>query len=260
MSRELLERHRPVLRYDRQYDYRVAAVEGVVSNAGNLLRAGSGEVIARTGGEPALSLDLLGAYPDGVGASERDCFCLAPDFAGDARRMETESDCAARVYGRAIEDGGRTWLQYWFWLYYNPKNLFGFGKHEGDWEMIQLGLDAQGKVDSPPCASTTVASSRRRGEMEWSDRDDGPHPVVYVAPLSHASYFEARTHPYPVGIDPYGDGPELLPPVVPFGDWVDWPGRWGNSERSSPCASATGRRAPHANGRSGTGLPCSTPA
>jgi hypothetical protein len=39
-----------------------------------------------------------------------------------------------------------------------------------------------------------------------------------MAPLSHASYFEAGTHPYPVGIDhPYGDGPasrEL--PGLPF--------------------------------------------
>jgi hypothetical protein len=55
---------------------------------------------------------------------------------------------------------------------------------------------------------------------------------VYVAPLSHASYFEGGTHPYPVGIDhPYGDGPEAWLPVARFGDWVHWPGRWGNSER-----------------------------
>jgi hypothetical protein len=34
-----------------------------------------------------------------------------------------------------------------------------------------------------------------------------------------------------LGIDhPYGDGPRSTPPVVPFGAWVMWPGRWGNSE------------------------------
>jgi hypothetical protein len=232
MSKELLERHRPVLRYDRQYDYRLAAVDGVVQNAGNLLRAGSGEVIARSGGDPALTLEVLNAYPDGVPPAERDCLCLAPDFLGDARRMETESVCSARLYGRALEDGGRTWLQYWFWLYYNPKNLFGFGKHEGDWEMIQLGLDEHGEVDVATYAQHDGGESRGRDEIEWTDREGGPHPVVYVAPLSHASYFEARTHPYPIGIDhPYGDGPEVLAPVVPFGAWAEWPGRWGNSER-----------------------------
>jgi hypothetical protein len=232
MSDELLERHRPVLRYDRQYDYRLAAVDGVVQNAGNLLRAGSGEVIARSGGDPALTLEVLNAYPDGVPPGERDCLCLAPDFLGDARRMETESVCSARLYGRALEDGGRTWLQYWFWLYYNPKNLFGFGKHEGDWEMIQLGLDERGEVEVATYAQHDGGESRGRDEIEWTEREGGPHPVVYVAPLSHASYFEPRTHPYPIGIDhPYGDGPEVLAPVVPFGAWAEWPGRWGNSER-----------------------------
>jgi hypothetical protein len=232
MSEQLLQRHRPVLRYDRQYDYRLAAVDGVVQNAGNLLRAGSGEVIARSGGDPAFTLELLNAYPDGVPPGARDCICLAPDFLGDARRMETESACSARLYGRALEDGGRTWLQYWFWLYYNPKNLFGFGKHEGDWEMIQLGLDEHGEVEVATYAQHDGGESRGRDEIEWTEREGGPHPVVYVAPLSHASYFEPRTHPYPIGIDhPYGDGPELLAPVVPFGAWAEWPGRWGNSER-----------------------------
>ena len=231
-SQALLERHRPLLRFDRQYDYRAAAVEGVIENAGNLLRTRYGEVIARAAGEPELTLDLLRGYPDGLSPDERDCLCLAPDHLGDAIRMEGESRYAARMYGRAVEDGGRTWLQYWFWLYYNPKNLFGFGKHEGDWEMVQLGLDEDGEVDVATYAQHDTGEARRREEIEWVEREGGPHAVVYVAPLSHASYFEAGTHPYPVGIDhPYGDGPEGLLPVVPFGDWAEWPGRWGNSER-----------------------------
>ena len=35
---ELLGRHKPLLRFDRQYDYRLASVLGMVENAGNLLR------------------------------------------------------------------------------------------------------------------------------------------------------------------------------------------------------------------------------
>jgi hypothetical protein len=57
-------------------------------------------------------------------------------------------------------------------------------------------------------------------------------PIAYVAPLSHACYFGARKHPYLIGVDdPRGDGPSRELPVVPFGDWVGWEGRWGSGER-----------------------------
>ena len=228
----LLERHKPLLRFDRQYDYRLASVDGIVENPGNLLRTADGEVIARVGGDPALSLELLTAYPDGLEPKADDCLCQAPDVLGDARRMEGEPRYAGRLYGRVLRDDGREWLQYWFWLYYNPKNLFGFGKHEGDWEMIQIGLGAEGRPELLAYAQHDSGEARKDGDVEWIERDGGRHPVLYVSPLSHASYFEAGTHPYPVGIDhPYGDGPEIWLPVERFGDWVQWPGRWGNTER-----------------------------
>ena len=229
----LLERHKPLLRFDRQYDYRLASVLGVVENPGNLLRTADGEVIARVGGDPALTLELLSAYPDGAEAKSDDCLCEAPDVLGDARRMEGDPRYSGRHYGRVVvDDDGRAWLQYWFWLYYNPKNLFGFGKHEGDWEMIQVGLGADGHPEVLGYAQHDSGESRKADEAEWIARDGGRHPVVYVSPLSHASYFEAGTHPYPIGIDhPYGDGPEGWLGVERFGDWVMWPGRWGNSER-----------------------------
>ena len=228
----LLERHKPLLRFDRQYDYRLASVHGIVENPGNLLRTADGEVIARVGGDPALTLELLTAYPDEREPKPDDCLCQAPDVLGDARQMENDPRYSGRIYGRVARDGERDWLQYWFWLYYNPKNLFGFGKHEGDWEMVQVGLGADGQPEVLAYAQHDSGEARRAGEAEWIERDGGRHPVVYVSPLSHASYFEAGTHPYPVGIDhPYGDGPEAWVAVEPFGDWVNWPGRWGNAER-----------------------------
>ena len=229
----LLERHKPLLRFDRQYDYQLASVSTMVENAGNLLRTSDGEVIARVDGDPALTLELLSAYPDGREPAADDSLCQAPDVLGDARRMEGDPRYGGRLYGRVVrEDGGRDWLQYWFWLYYNPKNLFGFGKHEGDWEMIQIGLGADGRPEALAYAQHDSGEARDAGDVEWVERDGGRHPVVYVSPLSHASYFEAGTHPYPVGIDhPYGDGPEAWLAVEPFGEWVQWPGRWGNSER-----------------------------
>jgi hypothetical protein len=230
---ELLERHKPLLRFDRQYDYRLASVLGVVENPGNLLRSDDGEVIARVGGDPALTLELLAAYPDGRVPTAGDMICQAPDALGDGRRMEGDRRFRGGLYGRIVkDDGGRDWLQYWFWFYYNPKNLFGFGKHEGDWEMIQIGLDANGGPEVLAYAQHDSGEARGADGVEWIERDGGRHPVVYVAPLSHASYFEHGTHPYPTGIDhPYGDGPEAWLAVERFGDWVHWPGRWGNSER-----------------------------
>jgi hypothetical protein len=233
--RVLLERHKPILRFDRQYDYKPASVLGAVENHGNLLRTGHGELVARAGDEPDLSLELLATYTREFEAGDDDCLCLAPDTLGDARAMEADPRYAGRLYGRVVDDGGRTWLQYWFWLYYNPKNLFGFGKHEGDWEMVQLGMGPGGRPEVATYAQHDTGEARRfrPGDMELVERDGSIHPVVYVAPLSHACYFESGTHPYPIGIDhPYGDGPESRLPVEALGPWVDWCGRWGSSERA----------------------------
>ena len=81
--------------------------------------------------------------------------------------MESSQRFAGRIYGRVVNGSdGRTWLQYWFWLYYNPKNLFGFGKHEGDWEMVQVGLGADG---TPELLS--YAQLKRGDARKWSSSD-----------------------------------------------------------------------------------------
>lgn len=39
-------------------------------------------------------------------------------------------------------DSGQLWLQYWLWYIYNDYHLaFNAGLHEGDWEMVQVGMD-----------------------------------------------------------------------------------------------------------------------
>jgi hypothetical protein len=232
---ELLQRHRPMLLFDPQYDYRLLAAESAVGNPGNLLRTNEGEVVARARGEPPLTIETLSAYPGGLEPRPGDCLSMAPDYPGDARRMERELAHSGRIYGRVVRDGRRIWLQYWFWLYYNPKNLLGFGKHEGDWEMVQIGLGADGEPEVATYAQHDSGEARRweKGGVE-STPGDPLRPVVYVAPLSHASYFEHGTHPYVLGIDhPFKGGPaadEL--PVVAFGAWTHWPGRWGSTERT----------------------------
>ena len=222
-ERELLLRHRPLLRYDRQFDFRASSAATITDNACNLLARDDGSAIARP---PRLTLDRLAAYPPPLEPSRADRLVQGPDRLGDARRFDADERYADRAYARVVEDGGRTWLQYWLFYYDNPKHLLGFGRHEGDWELVQVGLGAGGEPEVVTCCQHSSAEPRDWAEVE---RRDG-HPVIYVAPLSHASYFEARTHPYVIGIDhPFGDGPEALPELEEFGPWVEWPGRWGAS-------------------------------
>jgi hypothetical protein len=228
-DRELLERHKPVLMFDPQYDYRTLNASSAFANPGNLLLRDHGEVIARG----PLELDALAAYE----AEPGDFLALAAGQSGDASRMEWEEPRRGCLYARVERgrDGDLTWLQYWFWLYYNPKHLFGFGKHEGDWEMVQIGLDErlEPKVACYAQHNSGEARRWRKGSMHFKE-DDPNRPLVFVAPLSHASYFEPGTHPYLFGMDdPRGDGPPAADlPLAEFGDWARWPGSWGNPERA----------------------------
>jgi hypothetical protein len=223
-----LERHRPALRYDSQEPYRAISAASITDYEDNRLLGEDGSVLATPRGQgPArLSLAYLADYPPGREPDDGDRLDEAPDVLAAARRFQADPDYADRCYGRVKPDGDRTWLQYWLWSYYNPKHLLGFGRHEGDWELVQVGL---GPGDEP---QVVTISQHTTGEAkDWEDVERmGDHPVVYVAPLSHANYFEPGAHPYVIGVDtPDGGADPVLPRIETFGAWDSWPGRWGNS-------------------------------
>jgi hypothetical protein len=253
---ELLNKHAPLLRYDPQDPLRVLAAESAVENPGNVLLDPDGEVIARAGDadgaggeatDPPLSLELLlpGGNPPG-GREQR--LAQAPGYLGDTRRMQAKGHTfAGRIYGRVVGAGdGGTWLQYWLFYYYNPKNVRGVGKHEGDWEMVQVHLKADGKPDRATYAQHEFGEAQEWEEVETKDG----HPIAYVGNLSHASYFKRGTRPYamlrrylPLGIDHAFGGKQEGPPQVPEGpeetprvellpseSWPRWPGQWGSGE------------------------------
>ena len=231
-DRPLLERFRPQLRCDAQEPYRAMAAESICDNSGNLLVREDGTVIAEGGGEgeAALSIALLSAYPDELGPAPGDRLDETGDILAAARRMQGDETYANRVYGRVVRCRDRRWLQYWFWLYYNPKHLLGFGRHEGDWEMIQLGLREDDEPELVTYAQHDRGERKRFEQLEPHRENDGVHPIVYVAPFSHASYFEAGTHFYLGGTDnPDGRVVMPLPALEEFGEWGSWEGRWGNS-------------------------------
>ena len=101
-----------------------------------------------------------------------------------------------------VTTGGKTWLQYWLFSYYNPQNVLGFGVHEGDWEFIQVGLNADGAPDV-----ATYAQHDGGERCAWSQvQKSAGAPVVYVALASHASYFSSGVNPRGLYPDDYHRG------------------------------------------------------
>jgi hypothetical protein len=255
---DLLRRHQPGVKYDSMEQYFADSAEEWTANPGNELRRADsgdarGEVLA-TGAQ--LSLVFLAAKKYASGAEVR-----ADDLIGNPRRNYREQyvalrqarpDLRNRMYGHAVETGGRLWLQYWLYYFYNDYNLaLGIGLHEGDWEMVQLRMHG----DEPDVA--VYAQHARAEQRPWSQvqRVPGdPHrPLVYVARGSHASYFEAGFHQTEAWYD-LADGKrnaprltlEVIDDDVP--PWVGWPGVWGDTRARIGGVDQPSPRGPAAHG------------
>jgi hypothetical protein len=198
----------------------------------NSLTRERGTPIAGKGSFADLSIATLAEYPGALELEAGDRLVAAPGQLQDAVRMQRKSDefphCA---YGRVVPRGrkGELYLQYWLWYYDNPKTFLGRGRHQGDWEMVVVRLRSDGEPHGVLCSQHTVGETRRWKKVE---KHDGTHPIVYVAPFSHANYFEAGTHFYfPAADHPTDTGPSgQIPTVVEFGPWQEWRGRWGDSD------------------------------
>lgn len=244
----LLERHRPFVQYDSLESYRADSVATianlVVGRRCNTLHRAGGELLASaapSGGEAQLDLDFLRgpSYPNGQ-AARRDDYLdeSGGSHAADARAMRRRGGCADVVYGHARHDAdGRLWLQYWLFHYYNDKGLLDIGLHEGDWEMVQLRLGADGRPDAATYGQH--AGGQRAGweEVERETAAGGVEaPVVYPARGSHACHLRRGCHVAPV-VPNHNDGLglRLRPRLLAIGDdgpgWVLWPGRWGSTRR-----------------------------
>lgn len=137
------------------------------------------------------------------------------------------------AYHRVLADRHLWWHQLWLWFVYNPWEIAGVGKHEGDWELVQIGC--ADKAGNRPVL-VTGSQHHTGGKHEfWACQLRGGRPVIYVARGSHANYFSLGAQG---GLD-VCDGKGLLLEdyeVREFGAWASWPGRWGNStgEGKSP--------------------------
>lgn len=174
----------------------------------------------------------------------RDCYAAAwaEGSGGDA------------VYGRVVRTDTQIVLQYWLFYYDNPLLLpatpFGtfWQSHEGDWELVNVILDASGE---PQQAAYSQHCSGQRKAWAGVEKRDETHPVAYVGLGSHANYFAPGTG----ALGLISLSPLCIPPFVPplpflqIADqvlagpttrtsthkiegmpWSEFTGRWGESE------------------------------
>lgn len=243
----LLEHHRPFLRYDSLECTRADSAAAICALAlpgrCNSLHRADGALIAAaapSGGEPRLELPFLGAvsYADGQPAAAGDHLDeCGGSLAADALALRRDPALADVVYGRARRGpAGALWLQYWLFFYMADRGHLGIEQHEGDWQLVQIGLGRDGEPRAATLARDGGALRLAWEQVETADSGEGPAAVLYPARGSHAPLPRAGTFAAPVVPDHNdGGGPLVRPRLEPIGDdgpgWAHWPGRWGATRR-----------------------------
>jgi hypothetical protein len=244
----LLERHRPLLRYDSLEPVRADSAATICELAVpggrcNSLHRADGSLIATAApgaGEAKLELAFLGAssYADGRSASRRDHLDeCGGSLAADALTLRRDPANADVAYGHARRaPGGSHWLQYWLFFYFADRGHLGLEQREGDWQLVQILVGRDGEPEAVTLARPGGALRLAWEEVERADGGEGPAAVVFPARGSHAPLPRAGTFAAPVVPDHNdGGGPLVRPRLEPIGDdgpgWAHWPGRWGATRR-----------------------------
>lgn len=174
------------------------------------------------GVEESLALFNFG-YSDGK--MRNDGVALSDTGRLNFPRDMTQPNLPPVVYHRVVTGGGLAWHQYWLWYMYNPWSVGGVGKHEGDWEFVQIGLAANETPVLMTCSQHHSGGKREYWAVEFED----DRPLVYVGLGSHANYFASGRQGG--GIDICDNRGQRLRDyeIREFGPWAKWPGLWGNS-------------------------------
>jgi RsiW-degrading membrane proteinase PrsW (M82 family) len=166
----------------------------------------------------------------------------------ESKLSPTDGGPGPLVYAHVVRGDNHDYItiQYWFFYFYND----WFNKHEGDWEMIEVILSADGQ---PEWAVYSQHNGGARRSWASTPKEDDTHPVVYVARGSHANYFTGN-EVYPnlqdigngkvVLVDRTGNTGRLMPAVrlIPTREellatpqnwpgigWLMFRGRWGET-------------------------------
>ena len=142
------------------------------------------------------------------------------------------------IYGHIAREGKARWLQYWLFYTDNPQDrgIVRTGRHEGDWEFMQLRLGRTGRPDLATLAQHRWAEACAWRRLRRIRIAAAEVPIVFVANGSHAIYSRPGVHdrPFPDPNDEAdGRGRRVRPALERIEDtrpdWVAWPGRWGRS-------------------------------
>ncbi|HEY2054880.1 MAG TPA: Vps62-related protein [Solirubrobacterales bacterium] len=246
---ELLERFVPFIQYDSLESYAADSVATMTDAVpagfphGNTLNVPHRILAAAKPTSEESQLDIaflrgdLYQDPHHTEVRAKDHLdAVGKDYVADARDMHARPGYANQVYGFANRNcPDQLWLQYWLFYYYNDKGLFGSGLHEGDWEMVQFEIGADGEPEAATYAQHTYGEKAAWADVEKEGGPDGPAPVVFSARGSHASYFRPGTYPQAPIIPDHNDnaGPRVRPQLnvitAEEPTWVAWPGRWGST-------------------------------
>ncbi len=143
---------------------------------------------------------------------------------------EQDLASAGTCYGRVVAgEPNERFLQYWIFYPDNPCVLPP-GRHDGDWELVQVHL--RGSGERAEAVAATLAGHGKPETRPFNSVSGGPD--VYVAVDSHASYFDEGSQPtLPLSDVCTPMSPGAAPEVVPMPssptkvDWAHWHGRWG---------------------------------
>jgi len=256
----LLAAYEPVLQFDPQERFLPTSVQSFVSDSDleRLVSPGNWEVVD-SDPEPG----ELPAPGSGIWRLNQDSCSPAATLGGLECYAAAGSEGGGQptLYGRVMEQGGSTVLQYWLFYYddvysyaYPPSN-FIWQAHEGDWEVVNVVLSGD---EEPVLVGYSQHCLGERRSWAQTPTLDGTHPVVQVAIGSHANYFTAGAHPIDTRCIPdpvlqfflqhglplpndysFGGGPvvgpvgaaETIAPIHQIDDdgpaWVSFPGFWG---------------------------------
>ena len=153
------------------------------------------------------------------------------------RYRTDESGLNYTTYCHVTNDGINIAIQYWFFYVFNEGK---FNNHEGDWEMMQVIVDANAM--EPVKASFSQHNYGQ--QIAWSLAEkEGEHLKVFVARGSHANYVRYYQGTLEFAMDSAGDNGKVLKPddpryqVVMTGEktapnlgqgWINFGGFWGD--------------------------------
>src|SRR5215218_4754280 len=192
----LLAAYEPVLQFDPQERFLPTSVQSFVSDSDleRLVSPGNWEVVD-SDPEPG----ELPAPDSGIWRLNQDSCSPAATLGGLECYAAAGSEGGGQptLYGRVVEQGGSTVLQYWLFYsddvysYAYPPSDFIWQAHEGDWEVVNIVLSAD---ERPLFAGYSQHCVGERRPWARTPRWDATHTVVHVAVGSHANEFSPGVH------------------------------------------------------------------